>query len=176
MDSEHPSLFAGTSACIQKRSGLVPTALVFSFGFETVFWSVCFGCMRTWLDEMGSSIAITQWARWIGSSVLVCGYFSMYTEEVWIGSNSIGLFVWSRKCVLVCLLWLHAHMAGWNGWLYYCRSSWARWIGSSVLVCRYFSMYTEEVWIGSNSVGLFIWSQKCVWYRRPSLPPTGHSA
>ena len=58
MDSEHPSLFAGTSACILKRSVLVPTALVFSFGVRNVFWSVCFGCMRTWLDEMdGSTIA-----------------------------------------------------------------------------------------------------------------------
>ena len=25
----------------------------------------------------------------------------MLTEEVFIGSNSIGLFVWSQKCVLV---------------------------------------------------------------------------
>ena len=37
---EAQSLFAGTSACILKRSGLVPTALVFSFGVENVFWSI----------------------------------------------------------------------------------------------------------------------------------------
>ena len=35
-----PSLFAGTSACIQKRSGLVPTVSVLSFGLLNVFWSI----------------------------------------------------------------------------------------------------------------------------------------
>ena len=40
-DGSRPSLlFAGTSACIQKRSGLVPTVSVISFGFETVFWKL----------------------------------------------------------------------------------------------------------------------------------------
>jgi hypothetical protein len=38
---------------------------------------------------------------WIASFLLVGGYFGMYTEEVLIGSNSVGLFVWSQKCVLV---------------------------------------------------------------------------
>ena len=51
--------------------------------------------------------------------------------------------------------WLQDAHSGRNGRLY-CNSTWARWIGSSVLVCGYFSMYTEEVWIGSNSVGLFV--------------------
>ena len=41
---EAQSLFAGTSACILKRSGLVPTALVFSFGVGNVFWSVLVAC------------------------------------------------------------------------------------------------------------------------------------
>ena len=30
----------------------------------------------------------------IGSSLLACGYFGMHTEEVWIGSGSVGPFVW----------------------------------------------------------------------------------
>ena len=49
---EAQSLFAGTSACILKRSGLVPTALVFSFGFETVFWSVLVACAHGWMKWM----------------------------------------------------------------------------------------------------------------------------
>ena len=35
-----PILLAGTSACIQKRSRLVPTASVLSFGVNHVFWSI----------------------------------------------------------------------------------------------------------------------------------------
>ena len=55
--------------------------------------------MRTvlgaWLDEMDSITAILQWARLIVSSVLVCRYFAMHTEEVWIGFSSVGHFVWA---------------------------------------------------------------------------------
>ena len=92
MDSKHPSLFAGTSACILKGTGLGSAVEVLSFGFETVFWSICRIYAR--LDEMDGFIAITQWARWIESPVLLCGYFGMHTEEVWIGSNSVSHFVW----------------------------------------------------------------------------------
>ena len=60
---------------------------------------MCFGsfCHRihAWLDEMDGSIAITQWARWIESPVLVCGYFGMYTEGGWMGFSSVGPFVWA---------------------------------------------------------------------------------
>ena len=56
MDSKHPSLFAGTLACILKRSGLVPTALVLSFGLL-----ICVGPFVTWmrtLDETEGFIGI----------------------------------------------------------------------------------------------------------------------
>ena len=94
---------------------------------------------------------------WIASLLLVGEYFGMYTEEVLIGSNSVGLFVWSRKCVLVRFGHRRAH--AW--WLHETDSfiaipQWARWIVSSVLLCGYFSMYIEEVWIGFGSIGPFV--------------------
>ena len=49
---EAQSLFAGTSACILKRSGLVPTALVFSFGVGNVFWSDLVACAHGWMKWM----------------------------------------------------------------------------------------------------------------------------
>jgi hypothetical protein len=50
-------LFAGTSACILKRSGLVPTALVFSFGVGNVFWSILVAWVHGWMKMDGSTIA-----------------------------------------------------------------------------------------------------------------------
>jgi hypothetical protein len=31
---------------------------------------------------------------WIGSSLLICGYSSLYTEAVWIGFSSVSHFIW----------------------------------------------------------------------------------
>ena len=65
-DGSRPSLlFAGTSACIQKRSRLVPTVSVISFGLL-----VCFGpfhFIHAWLGEMGIFVHKTAWTRWIPS-------------------------------------------------------------------------------------------------------------
>jgi hypothetical protein len=49
---EAQSLFAGTLACILKRSGLVPTALVFSFGVRNVFWSILVAWAHGWMKWM----------------------------------------------------------------------------------------------------------------------------
>jgi hypothetical protein len=43
---------------------------------------------------------------------------------------------------------MHDATTGRNGRLY-CNSSWARWIGSSVLVCGYFGMYKKRSWLVS---------------------------
>ena len=40
MGLDAPSLFANTLACKLKRSSLVPTASVFSFGVRNVFWFI----------------------------------------------------------------------------------------------------------------------------------------
>ena len=147
---EASSLLADTSACIQKRSGLVPTVSVISFGLLICFGPFC--RIHLLLDEMDSFVCKTaSWTRWITRSVLlVCKHFGMYTEEVLIGSNSTGLCVWSQNCVLVHFGRKDLRSVR-NGQLC-CNSSWARWIGSSVLVCKHFGMYMEEVWIGSNHV------------------------
>ena len=79
---------------------MVSIASVLSFGFKNVFWSLL--CLDAWLDEMDGFIVIPQWTRWIESSVLVCGYFGMHEGEAFIGLNSVSLFVWVRKCILVC--------------------------------------------------------------------------
>jgi hypothetical protein len=91
-------LFASTSACIQRRSRLVTTASVLSFGVNNVPWSIL--RMHALVVETDVYIVIPQWARWIGASVLVCGYFSMHAVEVWNGIGSVGPFVQGRKCVL----------------------------------------------------------------------------
>ena len=89
-----PSLLAGTSACILKRSGLVPTVSVISFGLLIHFDPFC--CV----DAQHS------WTKWTAlcirphgqdgfrASILVCGYFGMYTEGDWIGFSSVSPFVW----------------------------------------------------------------------------------
>ena len=94
-DGSRPSfLFAGTLACIQKRSGLVPTVSVISFGLLICFGPFC--CV----DAQHS------WTKWTAlcirphgqdgfrASILVCGYFGMYTEGDWIGFSSVSPFVW----------------------------------------------------------------------------------
>ena len=50
-DGSRPSfLFAGTSACIQKRSGLVLTVSVTSFGLLILFWSTRIIAKQEWCD------------------------------------------------------------------------------------------------------------------------------
>ena len=49
---EAQSLFAGTLACILKRSGLVPRASGFLFGVRNVFWSILVAWAHGWMDWM----------------------------------------------------------------------------------------------------------------------------
>ena len=64
---EAQSLFAGTSACILKRSGLVPTASVFSFGVRNVFDTEGHHCRlqaivhkTTWRQTFGTGVSRDQ--------------------------------------------------------------------------------------------------------------------
>jgi hypothetical protein len=55
-DGSRPSfLLASTSACIQKRSGLVPTVSVLSFGLLMCFGPIC--CIHTRLDDEMDSVS-----------------------------------------------------------------------------------------------------------------------
>ena len=38
----------------------------------------------------------------------------------------------------------------------YCNSSSTRWIASFLLVCGYIGMFTEEAWIGLDSISPFV--------------------
>ena len=70
---------------------MVSAASVFSFGVRNVFWSILH--MHVLLVETDGFVVNPPWARWIVSSVLLWGYFGMYTEEVLTDSNSLGHFI-----------------------------------------------------------------------------------
>ena len=78
---------------------MVWTGCVLLFGVKDVFWSI----LRTvaWLDETDGNIAIPQWTRWIGASVLGCGHLAMHRGEVLIGFNSLGHPLWVTHELLV---------------------------------------------------------------------------
>ena len=52
-------------------------------------------------DETDGNIAIPQWTRWIGASVLGCGHLAMHRGEVLIGFNSLGHPLWVTHELLV---------------------------------------------------------------------------
>ena len=85
---------------------MVWAVCVLSFGVKDVFWSV----LRTMalFDETDGNIAIPQWTRWIGASVLGCGHLAMHRGEVLIGFNSLGHPLWVTHELLV-------HFA--HGWM-----------------------------------------------------------
>ena len=78
---------------------MVWIACVLLFGVKDMFWSV----LRTMalFDETDGNIAIPQWTRWIGASVLGCGHLAMHRGEVLIGFNSLGHPLWVTHELLV---------------------------------------------------------------------------
>ena len=81
------------------------------FGVKDVFWSVL--CTMAQFDETDGNIAIPQWTRWIGASVLGCGHLAMHRREVLIGFNSLGHSLWVTHELLVHF----AHCGGLTKWV-----------------------------------------------------------
>jgi hypothetical protein len=70
----------------------------------------------------------SSWMWWIGSFLLVCGYFGMYKEEALMTLNR---WKWTHAAHPLHWLvhWPYGCVAGWNGQLY-CNSLW-RFVGST---------------------------------------------
>jgi hypothetical protein len=97
MGLEAPSWFAGTSACIERRSGLVLTRSVLSFGLRPCFGPFCH--MDARLGGTAGFIAIPHERCGTEPPSLFVGTLAMYTEEVLIVSNSVGPFDWVNNVV-----------------------------------------------------------------------------
>ena len=114
---------------------------------------------------MGGGMAIrngqlyrnSSWRWWIGSSILVFEHFNKNSEDVLIGFRSVSHLVWVTHLFWSSISWVEA-------WLYEMVSydiaiPHKRYgLGASFLFAGgCFGMCSEEVSIGSNSVGNFIW-------------------
>jgi hypothetical protein len=163
-DGSRPSLlFAGTSACIKKRSQLVPTAvLVLSFGLAMSFcpFALRIAHCGAWQDETPDILQfhINEMDRDIPSCLWVLWRVYRRCLDWFLQCQSFrfGLFV----CFDPFCTWTRT--TGQNGRLGWDSTS-TRWIATFPLVCGYFGMYTEEVWSGSNSVSHFVWVAHLFW-------------